>query len=121
MTRAASAHRWEDLAVDRPSPLIERRRVIGEHCMISHVTLRKGFVVPMHRHPNEQFALIVSGRMRFTLPKPDGSREVLVLGPGDVLHLPPDVPHEGEALEESIVLDVFSPPSERTGVDAGRP
>lgn len=120
MSRAA-AHRWDELTADSPAALCERRRVIGEHCMISHVTLRRGFVVPMHQHPNEQFAVIVSGRMRFTLPRHDGSDEVLVLRPGEVLHLPPDAPHMGEALEDSIVLDVFSPPSERTGVDVHRP
>lgn len=119
MPRAA-AHRWSELEADHPVALCERRRVMGEHCMISHVTLRRGFVVSMHQHVSEQFAVIVSGRMRFTLPRPDGSRDVVVLGPGEVLHLPPDVPHEGEALEDSIVLDIFSPPSERTGVDAQR-
>lgn len=117
MPREAAAYRWDDLSVDRPSPLIERRRIIGERCMISHVTLRRGSVVPMHRHPNEQFALVVSGRMRFTLPRADGSQDVLVLGAGESLHLPPDAPHAAEALEESVVLDMFSPPSERTGVD----
>ncbi len=119
MTRA-SACRWDDLPVDHPAPLIDRRRLIGEHCMISHVTLHQGFVVPMHHHPNEQFALVVSGRMRFTLPEVDAPPRIIELGPGEVLHLPPNVPHEGKAIETSIVLDIFSPPSQTTGVDATR-
>lgn len=113
----AAACRWSDLPVDHPAPLIDRRRLLGEHCMISHVTLHKGFVVPMHHHPNEQFAVVVSGLMRFTLPAASGPDRILDLGPGEVLHLPPNIPHQAQALETSIVLDIFSPPSERTGVD----
>ena len=39
------------------------------------------------------------------------------VGPGEVLHLPSNCPHSAEALEETVVLDIFSPPSERTGID----
>lgn len=116
----ATVYRWDELEADHPAPLIDRRRVIGEHCMISHVTLHRGFKVPMHHHPNEQFAVIVSGKMRFTLPDVEGGQRVVTLGPGEVLHLPPDVPHEAEAIETSVVLDIFSPPSETTGVDGRR-
>ena len=118
MSPVAARHRWDELPVDHPSPLIARRRVMGEHCMISHVTLQQGFVVPVHEHANEQMAIIVSGRMRFTLPQAEGSNRVVELVAGEVLHLPPHVPHGAEALETSVVLDVFSPPSEQTGVDA---
>lgn len=114
----ASVHRWLSLPADTPMPLIERRRVVGEHLMISRVHLTKGFSVPSHRHANEQFACILSGRMRFGLGE-EGTpawREVVV-GAGEVVVLPPDVPHSAEALEDSVLLDVFSPPSERTGVD----
>ena len=116
----ATVHRWDDLEIDQPMALIDRRRVIGEHVMLSHVTLHKGFMVPPHQHANEQMAVVLSGRVRFTLLAHSGeSRERTVeLGPGEVLHLPPNVPHGAEALEETVILDVFSPPSETTGVDA---
>ncbi len=110
---AALAAAWQDLPLDRPLPDLERRRVIGREAMISHVTLHRGCHVAAHAHPNEQFACVLSGVVRFTLP--DGER---ILRAGSVLHLPGHVPHGAEALETAVVLDVFAPPSATTGVDA---
>ena len=116
---AAAVWRWEELPVDHPMPRIDRRRVIGSQAMLSHVTLHAGFVVPPHQHENEQFAVVLSGRMRFTLGPPNAER-VVDVGAGEALHLPPNERHGAEAIETSVVLDVFSPPSTTTGVDAVR-
>ncbi len=63
--------------------------------------------------------IVLSGRARFILGAPGSRdfREVEVTG-GDVLVLPPNVPHSCVALERTEVMDLFSPPSEKTGVDA---
>lgn len=114
----AVAYRWTDLPKDTPMALLERRRVIGDQAMISHITLRKGCLVPTHAHVNEQFSCILSGRIRFTLG--DAAvvlTEELIVGPGEVIHLPSNVPHAAEAIEETVVLDIFSPPSATTGID----
>ncbi|MGQ0626862.1 MAG: cupin domain-containing protein [Phycisphaerales bacterium] len=111
-------HAWSELPVDAPMPLIRRQRVIGERMMISRVTLAPQFTVPSHAHENEQFVVLLSGRCRFGLG-PEGTpayREVIVVG-GEVLHLPPNLPHSCVALEETIILDLFSPTSAKTGVD----
>lgn len=114
----AIAYRWSELPKDTPMALLERRRVIGEQAMISHVTLHKGCFVPTHAHANEQFACILSGRLKFTLgDAAAGATEERIVGPGEILHLPCNVPHAAEAIEETIVLDVFSPPSATTGID----
>lgn len=112
-------HNWSSLPVDSPMALLERRRVIGERVMISHVTLHKGCKVPTHAHENEQMSCILSGKLRFGLGA-EGSLEwrEVTLGAGEVLHLPSNVPHSAEALEETVVLDVFAPPSMGTGIDA---
>lgn len=111
-------HVWDRLPVDHPLAKIDRRRVIGSQTMISQVHLHKGFSVESHRHENEQFAVVVSGRVRFGLGEP-GTDEYSehVLEGGSVLHLPGNLPHSAEALEDSLILDIFSPPSEATGVD----
>lgn len=97
---------------------IERRRIIGEKMMISRVQLAKGFVVGSHQHANEQFAIVLSGRMRFGVGgEGTPEHEVMTVVGGEVLWLPSNVPHWAEALEDSVVLDLFSPPSEKTGVD----
>jgi quercetin dioxygenase-like cupin family protein len=75
--------------------------------------------VGTHQHANEQFACVLSGRVRFGLgAEHTAARREVTLTAGEVLHVPPNVPHSAEALEESIILDLFSPPSEKTGVDA---
>jgi len=107
---------WNDRPVDEPMPLVKRRRVVGEQSMISHVELAKGCEVPSHRHENEQFACVLSGALEFVLGEGDAA-ETLVVSGGEVLHLPSNLPHAARALEDSLVLDVFSPPSEGTGLD----
>lgn len=111
--------RWSEQPQDQPMPLIDRRRIIGRHMMISQVYLHKGSVVGTHHHANEQFAWVTSGRVRFGIGAEDSpSRREVTLVAGEILHLPPKVPHSAEALEDSQVVDLFSPPSEKTGVDA---
>lgn len=106
------------LPVDRPMPLISRRRVIGEHMMVSDVLLEKGFTLASHHHANEQFVVLLSGRCIFGLGAPGTPdyREVEVSA-GQVLTLPPNLPHSCRALEETRILDLFSPPSQTTGID----
>ncbi len=112
----AHIYSWNDLTVDHPMDLIDRRRIIGDDVMLSHVTLHKGFRIQPHRHDNEQMAVVLSGRVRFTLGE-EGATEVHELGSGQVLHVTSNVRHGAEALETSVLLDVFSPVSEATGVD----
>lgn len=112
--------RWDQLACDRPMPRVDRRRVIGAHAMISHLVLHKGFRLDRHAHENEQFSVVLEGRVRMTIETDAGPRTFEV-GPGELLHLPPNVPHAAEALETTVVLDIFAPPSAATGVDAAPP
>ncbi len=99
-------------------PKLARKRIIGTQMMLSQVRLDRGCFVPTHAHENEQFAVIVSGALKFGIGA-EGSPdryEIIVRG-GEVLHLPSNVPHSAEALEDTVVLDCFSPPSEKTGID----
>ena len=86
--------------------------------MIAELTLEAGVAVAAHQHANEQFVMVRKGRIRFGLGAGEGPEfhEVEVRA-GEVLHLPPNVPHSAVALEDTHVIDVFSPPSEKTGID----
>jgi quercetin dioxygenase-like cupin family protein len=75
--------------------------------MIAHVHLAKGAIVPEHSHHNEQLTYILEGKLRFTI---DG--ETIDVGAGEVLTIPPHVPHRAEALEDTLDVDVFTPPRE---------
>lgn len=89
--------------------------------MLASVILEKGFHLASHHHPNEQFAVVFEGRIRFVINEGTPAEETVTLGPGEVLVVPPNVPHSAEALERTKILDVFSPPSAGTGVDAPPP
>lgn len=117
----ATIYRWSDRPTDSPMPLLVRQRIIGEHAMISRVLLKKGFVLQTHSHANEQFGIVLSGRIRFGLGGADSpTRTHQTLGPGEVIHFPSNFPHSAEALEETLILDIFSPPSATTGIDEPR-
>lgn len=117
-TMDATRYCWNTLPQDKPMEKLSRRRVIGDRMMLSQVFLQKGCFVPTHAHENEQFAMIVSGKLRFSIGK-DGQpdRREMIVSAGEVLHLPSSVPHSAEALDDTLVIDMFSPPSEKTGID----
>ncbi len=118
-TLEAKKFSWTDLPVDAPMDLISRQRIIGEKMMVSRVVLEPGFRVPTHEHENEQISIVLEGRIRFTVG-PEGSPDATDIDcvAGETLHLPSNVPHAAEAIERCVILDLFSPPSEKTGVDA---
>jgi quercetin dioxygenase-like cupin family protein len=117
----ASLHRWDQLPTESPMPFLDRQRVLGEKMMISRLDLRRGFSVPIHAHENEQMSCILSGRLRFFIQDgKDGTTRTVEVGPGEVLVLPAMVPHGAEVIDDCIALDLFSPPSQATGVDAKR-
>jgi len=118
MTKAYSIA-WDSIETDRPMDLITRQRIVGDHMMISRVHLEEGFSVPTHNHENEQFAVVLSGKIQFDIgPTDDPTSESVLLGPGQVLVVPPNAPHSAIALEDTLILDIFSPTSDTTGVDA---
>jgi len=118
-TNDARVYRWDDLPRDRPMARLDRRRIIGAEFMISNVFLEKGCIVPSHKHDNEQMAMVTEGALKFIVGEGPGAREEIVRA-GEVLHLPGNVAHSAEALEDSRVLDIFSPVSEKTGIDEGQ-
>jgi quercetin dioxygenase-like cupin family protein len=88
--------------------MLDRRLITGDRMMLAHVYLKKGCIVPKHSHENEQFTYILEGALRFWIGD-DGAEEVIVRA-GEVLHIPSHVPHQAEALEDTLDVDVFDPP-----------
>jgi quercetin dioxygenase-like cupin family protein len=103
-------YRWDDMPKEHVNPSFDRRMITGERVMLTHVYLKKGFIVPRHRHDNEQITYILEGALRFWIGE-DESEEIVV-GVGEVLHLPSGVWHKAEALEDTLDVDIFSPPRE---------
>jgi quercetin dioxygenase-like cupin family protein len=97
--------RWSDLPVESLNPLLERQLVVGDQIMVSRILLKKGCVVPMHSHINEQVAYMQEGALKFTV-----NGEEIVVRAGEFLCIPPNVPHEAVALEDTVNIDIFTPP-----------
>jgi quercetin dioxygenase-like cupin family protein len=103
-----SFYRWDSMKKERVSDMLERRLITGDRMMLAHVYLKKGCIVPKHSHENEQLTYIVEGALKFKIGD-DGAQEIVVSA-GEVLLIPSNVPHMAEALEETLDVDIFSPP-----------
>lgn len=104
----ATLYRWEDMPKEELKPDLHRRLVTAEQMMLAHVYLDKGCIVPQHAHENEQLTYILEGALRFWLGEDES--EVVDVRAGEVLHLPSNLPHKAEALENTLDVDVFCPP-----------
>jgi quercetin dioxygenase-like cupin family protein len=78
--------------------------VHGERTLLSEFKLDKGAVIPKHQHPQEQTGYLISGSLRFSI-----GEESQIANPGDSWNLPSEIVHGAEALEDSVVIEVFSP------------
>ncbi len=97
---------FDRIPVDHLNPLIDRQFVYGERAMLARLVLRKGAIVPEHHHENEQITYVLEGALRFTM----GDERVITVTTGQLLVIPSNMPHKAEALEDTLDLDVFSPP-----------
>jgi quercetin dioxygenase-like cupin family protein len=98
---------WDHVREEPLSPSLTRQAIHGEKLTLARFHLRKGCVAPLHSHVHEQCCIVQSGRLHFIV-----GEEEAMLQAGDMLMIPPNVPHTVEALEESIALDIFSPARE---------
>ena len=101
-------YRWDQMPREQVSPMLDRKLITGQRMMLAHVYLKKGCIVPRHQHENEQLTYILEGALRFWIGA-DEKKVVEVRG-GEVLHIPSMVWHKAEALEDTLDVDVFSPP-----------
>jgi len=98
---------WNQVEREKLNDKIDREMVVGEKIMLARVFLKKGAHVPEHHHHNEQVTYILEGALKFAI---DGKE--IVVRAGEVLCIPSDMPHEAWALEDTLDLDVFTPPRE---------
>jgi unsaturated pyranuronate lyase len=103
-TAHAVVHRWSDIPQERINPSIARQFITGERVTVARFELTRAGVVPRHAHENEQVSYIVSGALKFVFD----DYEVIVRG-GELIQIPPNVPHAAEVIEDCVAIDVFSP------------
>ena len=94
---------WIDIC-----PGIKRRTITNGTTMYQMLAqLDAGSRMPEHQHPQEQIVHILKGRMRLIV---EGVAHELTVG--ESFYLASNVPHGVETIEETTVLDTFSPPRE---------
>ena len=97
-------HRWDEIALEKVTEMMSQKIITGEREMLAQIYLKRGALIPLHSHESEQMTYILQGALRFLV----GSEEVTVRE-GEVLHIPANVAHQAEALEDTFELDIFSP------------
>ena len=100
-------HNWKQIAAEQMNEAVSRQVIHTDTMTIARLSLKKGAVVPRHSHPNEQVSNVEAGTLRFLFD--DGDE---VVNTGESMQIPGGVPHAVEALEDSVALDLFSPPRE---------
>jgi quercetin dioxygenase-like cupin family protein len=96
---------WSSIELEDLNPLFQRQFVVGQEIMVARVLMKKGCIVPLHSHHNEQFTYILEGALKFWV---DGKE--IVVNAGEVLTIPPHMPHKAEAMVDTVDLDIFNPP-----------
>lgn len=103
--------KWEAIPREAVTDDIGRRLFTGQRMMLAQVYLDEGAIVPWHSHENEQLTWILSGSLRFHVGNEgSGDVEEVLVSAGEVLYIPSNVPHKAEALEDTVDVDIFSPP-----------
>jgi len=110
MPEAVFLYRWDEIALEKVTEMVSRKVIVGTEQMLAQVYLKRGAVVPIHVHASEQLSYVLQGSLRFLV-----NGETVIVREGEVLHIPPGIEHQAEALEDTFELDVFTPP--RTAVD----
>jgi quercetin dioxygenase-like cupin family protein len=103
-TPAVRLHRWDEIALEKVTEMISRKLVTGEREMLAQIYMKKGALVPVHKHESEQLTYVLQGAMKFFV-----AGEEITVRDGEVLHIPSWVEHQAEALEDTFELDLFSP------------
>jgi len=99
-----SLYQLDAVTKEQLSDKIIRQYVMGSQSMLVKWTFKKGAIIPMHFHPNEQITWITKGSVQV-----HSQGKEFIVKAGEILIIPPYVPHEFYALEDTIDIDFFSP------------
>jgi len=97
-------HRWDNVPTQEVAPGIQRQYLTASRMTIARLRLAKGSTVPSHSHDHEQVSCVLRGALRFAV----GGQERIIRA-GEALEIPSWVEHGVDALEDTEVIDVFSP------------
>ena len=85
-------------------PGFHGKMVHGNQITWAFWTVKKGAKVPEHNHPHEQIMYVLEGEFRLSI---NGNSKIYKKN--DYVVISPNVKHEGKALTNCKLMDVFSP------------
>ncbi len=97
-------HNWQEIEKEQVNPLYQRQVIQSDTMTLVRVHLKKGCVVPEHSHPNEQVSMIQQGALQFII-----SGKEHVVKTGEVMRIAPNLVHSAQAVEDCVMVEVFSP------------
>jgi len=97
-------YQWDKVQREELNPFLARQVIHTDNLTVARMYLRQGCLVPEHSHHNEQISMIEQGSAKFVL-----AGEERVMKAGEVVRIPPNVPHYVEAIEDCVAMDLFSP------------
>lgn len=100
-------HRWAQEPVETMNAAVKRQALHAATMTVARIYVSQGGEVPEHSHPNEQISTVLEGRLLFF-----SGGERIEAAAGESVVIPPGAPHRVVAVEDSVALDVFSPPRE---------
>ena len=95
---------WDQVSNEQLNPLLERRFLNTGNLTLARVHLREGCVVPRHNHIHEQITYVTEGALKVVFPD-----KTVIVRAGEVICIPSNLPHEAVALENTRVIDIFTP------------
>jgi quercetin dioxygenase-like cupin family protein len=98
---------WDEVELETVNANMRRRIVTGEKMTVAKIYFDDGFVVPMHSHHNEQITQVVKGQMQFVFGGDEP--EEMLLRAGDVVVIPPHIPHQATCIGEVEEIDMWAP------------
>ena len=99
--------KWDEVELETVNASMKRRIVTGERMTVARIYFKDGFLVPQHSHDHEQITQVISGTLRFSFG--EDRSEKFDVGPGGVVVIPSNLPHEALAIGEVEEMDMWSP------------
>ncbi|WP_074406856.1 cupin domain-containing protein [Aquimarina megaterium] len=99
---------WDEVPTEEVTPSMHRKIISGEKIMFAKMKFKDGFRVPLHNHENEQITRVISGTIRFWFG--EDKEQVMDLNAGDIIVIPPNLPHEALMIGDVEEIDTWAPP-----------
>jgi quercetin dioxygenase-like cupin family protein len=104
---AMKVYTWGEIPEEQVDSLASRQMIHSETMTVVRRRLSRGAKLRLHRHADEQVSMVERGKLRLVV-----DNDERIVSSGETCVIPPNVPHSVEALEDAVVMDLFSTPRE---------